>query len=75
MSSINQGMSVAVRALSELPAEQQAVYRARYVAEEVRETTCTRLGIEPEEYDQLLKDTLRSLRRMVATSTRQMARA
>ena len=64
-----------VALLSELPAEQQAVYRARYVAEEVRETTCTRLGIEPEEYDQLLKDTLRSLRRMVATSTRQMARA
>ena len=75
MSSNNLGMSVAVRALEELPAEQQAVYRARYVADETREMTCARLGMAPERYDDLLKDTLRSLRRMVAASTRSMARA
>lgn len=75
MSSINQGMSVAVRALDELPAEQQVVYRARYVADETRELTCARLGMEPERYDALLKDTLRSLRGMVAASTRQMVSA
>jgi len=75
MSSLNVGMSVAVRALDELPAEQQAVYRARYVADEARELTCIRLGIAPERYDQLLKDTMRSLRTMVAASTHQMAKA
>lgn len=75
MSSNNVGMSVAVRALEELPAEQQAVYRARYVADETRELTCARLGMAPERYDDVLKETLRSLRRMVAASTRSMARA
>ena len=75
MSIINVGMSVAVRALEELPAEQQAVYRARYVAEETRELTCARLGMAPERYDDVLNETLRSLRRMVSASTRTMARA
>lgn len=73
MSSINQGVSVAVRALDELPEDQRAVYRARYVADEPREATCQRLGIAPERYDQLLNDTLRSLRRMVATASRNTA--
>lgn len=75
MSSINIGMSVAVRALDELPPEQQAVYRARYVADETRELTCARLGMAPERYDDVLRETLRSLRRMVSVSTRSMARA
>ena len=75
MSSNNVGMSVAVRALEELPAEQQAVYRARYVADETRELTCARLGMAPERYDDVLKETLRSLRRMVAVSARSMAGA
>ncbi|MBY0240037.1 MAG: hypothetical protein K2X55_12050 [Burkholderiaceae bacterium] len=66
MSSINQGTSIAVRALDELPENQQALYRARYMAEETREATCNRLRIEPAQYDQLLAETLRSLRRMVA---------
>lgn len=64
MSSINQGTSVAVRALDELPEDQRAVYSARYMADETREVTCERLGMEPARYDQLLADTLRSLRRM-----------
>ncbi|MFC5511048.1 hypothetical protein ACFPOU_07905 [Massilia jejuensis] len=75
MSSINVGMSVAVRALEELPAEQQAVYRARYVADETRELTCARLGMAPERYDDVLKETLRSLRRMVSATTRTMVKA
>jgi DNA-directed RNA polymerase specialized sigma24 family protein len=75
MSSINQGLSVAVRALDELPEEQKAVYRARYVAEESRELTCSRLGIAPDHYDQLLKETLRSLRRMVAATPRHLLSA
>lgn len=68
MSSINHGVSVAVRALGELPEEQRAVYSARYMADEEREATCARLGIAPERYDQLLAETLRSLRRMVAVA-------
>lgn len=75
MSSMNQGVSVAVRALDELPEEQRAVYRARYVADEAREATCQRLGIEPEHYDQLLRDVMRSLRRMVAVARDRMTRA
>lgn len=75
MSSINVGMSVAVRALDELTGDQQAIYKARYVAEESREITCVRLGIEPERYDRLLKEILRSLRTMVATSSHQMVGA
>lgn len=75
MSSINVGMSVAVRALKELPAEQQAVYRARYVADETRERTCARLGIAPERYDDVLQQIWRSLRRMAAVSARSMAKA
>lgn len=75
MSSINVGMSVAVRALDELPSEQQAVYRARYVAEESRELTCARLNMAPERYDDVLKQTMRSLRKMVGASTRQMISA
>jgi len=75
MCSINQGLSIAVRALDELPADQQEVYKARYVAEESRELTCRRLGIAPDRYDQLLKDTLRSLRGMVAATPRHMISA
>lgn len=75
MSDINKGLSVAVRAMDELPDEQKAVFRARYVAEEARDVTCNRLGIAPERYDQLLKDTLRSLRMMVAATPRLMANA
>lgn len=66
MSSVNQGTSVAVRALDELPEDQRAVYSARYMADETREATCERLGMEPAQYDQLLGETLRSLRRMAA---------
>lgn len=68
MSSNNQGVSVAVRALEELPEEQRAVYSARYVIDEEREVTCLRLGMAPERYDQLLAETLRSLRRMVTVA-------
>lgn len=68
MSSINQGMSVAVRALDELPEEQRAVYRARYMDDEAREVTCRRLEMAPERYDQLLEDIMRSLRRMVSVA-------
>lgn len=75
MSSINHGASVAVRALDELPEDQRAVYKARYVTDEEREATCLRLGISPERYDQLLKETLRSLRKMVTTAPRQMTSA
>lgn len=75
MSGMNQGVSVAVRALDELPEEQRAVYRARYVADEAREATCQRLGIEPERYDQLLREVLRSLRNMVASAPGRLARA
>ena len=75
MSDINKALSVAVRAMDELPDEQKAVFRARYVAEEARDVTCNRLGIAPERYDQLLKDTLRSLRLMVAATPRLMANA
>lgn len=75
MSSINQGLSIAVRALDELPAEQQAVYRARYVTDESRELTCRRLGIAPDRYDEILKETMRSLRRMVAATPRHMISA
>lgn len=75
MSGNNQGVSVAVRALEELPEEQRAVYRARYVVDEAREATCLRLGIEPERYDQLLREVMRSLRRMVASAPGQLARA
>lgn len=74
-SSINHGLSIAVRALDELPEEQQAVYRARYVADESRELTCCRLGIAPDRYDQLLKETMRSLRGMVAATPRHTASA
>lgn len=68
MSSINQGTSIAVRALDELPEDQRAVYSARYVSDETREATCQRLDMEPARYDQLLADTLRSLRRMVGAT-------
>jgi DNA-directed RNA polymerase specialized sigma24 family protein len=64
MSSINQGTSVAVRALDELPKDQREVYSARYMADESREATCRRLGMDPAHYDHLLAQTLRSLRRM-----------
>ena len=64
-----------MRALDELPEEQRVVYRARYVAEETREDTCARLGMAPERYDELLKQTMVSLRRMIAGAPRQLARA
>ncbi|MDK6076240.1 hypothetical protein [Massilia varians] len=66
MSRQSQGLSVAVRAYDELPEEQRAVYRARYVTDETREATCQRLGMAPERYDQVLDDIMRSLRKMVA---------
>ncbi|MFJ1470230.1 sigma factor-like helix-turn-helix DNA-binding protein [Massilia orientalis] len=66
MSGINQGTSIAVRALDELPEDQREVYSARYVADETREVTCRRLNMDPAHYDQLLGETLRSLRRMAA---------
>jgi len=75
MTSLNQGVSVAVRALDELPEEQRAVYRARYVADEAREATCARLGIAPEHYDQVLADTMRSLRRMSSPASGGLASA
>lgn len=68
MSSINQGISVVVRALDELPEEQRELYSARYMSDETREVTCQRLGMEPAHYDQLLAETLRSLRRMVSAA-------
>lgn len=57
--------SVLVRALTELPEDERAIYRARYISEEERATTCQRLGIGEATYDQRLKGALRSLRRMV----------
>jgi hypothetical protein len=75
MSSVNQGVSVAVRALDALPDDQLAVYSARYMAEEPREVTCARLNMAPEHYDQLLAQTLRSLRRMVSSAPSQTASA
>lgn len=64
MSSINQGVSVAVRALDELPKDQRELYSARYMADETREATCQRLGMDPAHYDHLLIKTLRSLRQL-----------
>ena len=69
MSSINQGTSVAVRALDELPEDQRELYSARYMADETREATCQRLGMDPAHYDHLLAKTLRSLRRMVVPAS------
>jgi DNA-directed RNA polymerase sigma subunit (sigma70/sigma32) len=75
MSSNNLGGSVLVRALEELPEEQRAVYSARYIIDEEREATCRRLGMAPERYDQLLAETLRSLRRMVSFAPGRLAEA
>lgn len=60
----NAAVSAAVRALTELPAEQQDIYRARYLSEESREATCKRLSIDQGAYDARLASALRSLRRM-----------
>lgn len=66
MSLQSQGVSVVVRAYDQLPDEQRAIYKARYITDETREATCQRLGMAPERYDQVLEDIMRSLRKMVA---------
>jgi len=75
MSSNNQGASVAVRALEELPEEQREVFSARYMADETREATCKRLSMQPERYDELVKQIVRNLRRMAVPAPAQLARA
>jgi DNA-directed RNA polymerase specialized sigma24 family protein len=75
MSRNNEGVSVVVRALDELPEDQRAIYSARYVQDEPREATCVRLGIEPARYDELLETILRNMRRMVTPVSTQLASA
>ncbi len=70
MASENRGLTLAARALSELPDEERALYRARYFAEEDQEKTCSRLGITAERYDELFKAMMRSLRRMTSNVAR-----
>lgn len=65
MSEMTPGMAVAIRALSELPADEREVYRACFVLSESREATCVRLQISEERYDTLYKGALRSMRAMV----------
>lgn len=69
----NRGLSVAVRAFDELPEEQREIYRARYLVCETREATCKRLGIEMAKYDEVCKEIMRSLRRMVSRNNVQPA--
>lgn len=68
MKEFSKGLAVVVRALDELPEAQREVYRARYVQEEEREITCARLGLAPARYDEILRDVMRSLRRMISRS-------
>lgn len=60
--------SVAERALVELPPEQRAFYRARYLDEESPDATCARLSISAARYDEMQAEVMRALRKMISAS-------